>query len=178
MQLNARRCCRCGWQDAARWVAGMTLLALLAGCSATRYVATPTEKMTLQATAAVNPDRNGRPSPIEVRIYELASRSAFDALDFDAAWSNAEVVLGDQLLSSSEHVLLPRQAQINRIELSPEAAFIAVVAAYRDINKARWKLVYPVRPNWFNRHTVILTATAVDLESRNRRQARASDVQQ
>jgi type VI secretion system protein VasD len=153
---------------ARSWAAWSTLglaLLLVSGCSATRYVATPVEKMTLQAAPTVNPDANGRASPIEVRVYELASRTTFDALDFDSAWSNAEVVLGDQLLSQQMYVLLPRQTQVHRVELAPQAAFIAVVAAYRDIDGARWKLIYPVRPHWFNRHRILLDANAVALAS-------------
>lgn len=143
---------------------GFALL-LLTGCSATRYVATPVEKLTLQAAPTVNPDANGRASPIEVRVYQLSSRTTFDTLDFDSAWGNAAVVLGDQLLSQGVHVLLPRQTQVQRIELAPQATFIAVVAAYRDIDGARWKLVYPVRAHWFNRHRVVLGADAVALAS-------------
>lgn len=139
----------------------VTALLLIAGCSATRHVATPADRLTLEASATVNPDLNGRASPIEVRIFELSSRTMFDSLDFDTTWNNAEVVLGEQLLSHQLHVLLPRQIQEHRIELAPQAAFIAIVASYRDIDSARWKLIYPVRAHWFSRHHIRLGANAV-----------------
>lgn len=137
---------------------------VVTACSMTRYVATPSDKITLKAEAEVNPDLEGRPSPISVKVYELSSRATFDALDFDKAWSNATVVLSDQLLSSAEFVLLPKQTKQHQIALRPNTTHIAIVAAYRDIDHAKWKRVYAVNSSWFYRHAVSLTANAVEVD--------------
>jgi len=137
---------------------------LLAACAMTRTVATPYDNVTLTASANINPDPRGRPAPLTIRFYELSSRTTFDYIDFDAAFSNAAVVLSDQLLSASEQVVLPQQSVSHRIELNEKTKFIGIVAAYRDIDQAKWKLVYPVNSNWFQAHTVRLSENELRLD--------------
>lgn len=138
-------------------------LACVTACSATRYVATPSAKVTLTAAADVNPDPVGRASPVEVRIYELSDRAVFDALDFYAAWDNAEAVLSRQLLSSASMMMMPKESRQLRIELHSEAAFVALVVAYRDIDHAKWKLVYDVNSDWFQHHRIRLASNTIEL---------------
>lgn len=138
----------------------------IGGCSMTRAVATPYAAIVLMAGTDVNPDAEGRASPLIVRTYELSARAAFDTLDFDRVWGNAAVVLSDQLLSSQEHVLLPGETKAHRIDLQPNAEYVAVVAAYRHIDQARWKLIYRVSPDWFQRHHVVFSSDAVALQSK------------
>lgn len=139
------------------------LAVLVSGCAATRAIVNPQARLQLAASEDVNPDVQGRPSPLAIRIYELASRTEFDILDFDNAYYNAEAQLGAVLLSASEHMLLPNQTLKHRVKLSPAAEFIAVIAAYRAIDQATWKLVYPVRSNWRQTHVVDLQADGVKL---------------
>ena len=137
---------------------------LLASCAMTRTVATPYDNVTLTASVNINPDPRGRPAPLTVRLYELSSRTTFDYIDFDAAFFNSAVVLSDELLSTSEQVVLPQQSVSHRIELNEKTKFIGIVAAYRDIDRAKWKLVYPVNSNWFQSHTVQLSESELRLE--------------
>lgn len=130
----------------------------------TRYVATPSDKITLKAAGDVNPDIDGRASPVAVKVYELSSRATFDTLDFDQSWNNATVVLSDQLLSSVDYVLLPKQSKEHNVVLRPNTRFIAIVAAYRDIDRAKWKVVYAVNSNWFHHHKVRLGAAGMELK--------------
>lgn len=106
----------------------------------------------------LNPDAEGRPSPLSVVVMELSSRTVFDSLDFDAVFGNGEAVLGDDLLSFSEHVILPGQRLEHKVELSRSAKYVAIVGAYRAIDEARWKQVYRVRSNGYQRQAVRLEA--------------------
>ncbi len=132
----------------ARLTMLLLIVVVLSACTATRAVVNPQAKLVLIATEDVNPDLQGRASPLAIRIYQLASRTEFDTLDFDAAFLNAEAVLGHLLISTSEHIVLPKQALQHRVELEPAAEFVAVVAAYRAIDQANWRLVHPVNSNW------------------------------
>jgi type VI secretion lipoprotein, VC_A0113 family len=135
----------------------------LSACAVNRYVVSPYDKLTLNATNDVNPDHHGRASPITVRVYELSSRTTFDNLDFNAAFNNAGTFLSDELLSSAERVLLPGETARHRVNLNRNARYIAVVAAYRDIDRAKWKLVYPVNGDWYYSHTLTFTSDGVVL---------------
>ena len=132
--------------------------AVLVGCSATRYVDTPTETLTLAATSEVNPNLAGEASPVVVKVYQMSERTTFDTLDFEGAFNNAESLLGNKLKSRKELVLRPGESARHKMELASDAGHIAVVAAYRNIDEAQWKLVYEVNPNWYSSHRVTLTA--------------------
>lgn len=146
---------------AGRWTLGLyvALLAIvLSGCAITRNIVAPYAKVEMVGVQTLNPDADGRPSPLSVLVMELSSRTVFDSLDFDAAFTNGETVLGDDLLSFSEHVILPGQRLEHKIELSRSANYVAIVGAYRAIDEARWKQVYRVRSNGYQRQAVRLDA--------------------
>lgn len=140
-----------------RLLAVLIVLALTSGCGVNRYVDTPTDELTLAATSDVNPNREGRASPVAVRVYQLTDRTTLDTLDFDGAFSNAEELLGGELKGAEEFMLRPGESKRHEMELASGSKHIAVVAAYRDIDGARWKLVYDVNPNWYSDHRVTLT---------------------
>lgn len=144
-------------------LACLLILLVLCGCSVNRYVVAPYDKITLQAAREVNPNPAGRPSPVRVLVFELAGRATFDNLDFDGLYNNADVLLGEDLLSLEARMLQPGEAVEHRIELHPKARFVAVIAAYRDIDRAGWKRVYEVNPNWYHSHDVVIGESQIVL---------------
>lgn len=104
-------------------------------------------KLTVTALAGVNPDRSGRPSPILVRVYELKATSAFDSADFFTLYGKDQATLGGDLNAKNEFLLRPGDSKSVEQPTQPGTKFIAVVAAYRDIERSRWRAVAPVPPN-------------------------------
>jgi len=140
------------------------LIVLLPACAASRAVINPQAKLELTADQGLNPDAQGRPSPLALKIYELTARTEFDLLDFDDAFYNADARLGAALLSATELMILPNEALQHRIELKPEVKFVAIVGAYRAIDQANWKLIYPVNSHyWRQTHAVRLQANGFEL---------------
>lgn len=154
-------------------VAFLTLLltTVTAGCAVNRYVVAPYDHLSFFASRDLNPDANGRPSPIAVRVYQLTSRTTFDNLDFDAAFDNAATVLSEELISTADLVLQPGGREELTVELESEAAFIAIAAGYRHIDRASWKLVLPVNGDWYYSHDVALTANSVEAGEAARQKA-------
>ncbi|MEJ2681975.1 MAG: type VI secretion system lipoprotein TssJ [Gammaproteobacteria bacterium] len=133
-RIVAWMCCAIAWA------------ALSCGCAITAKFWPPFERQVITATTQVNPDLNKRPSPVQVKILQLSERATFDNLTYDQIFFQGHVLLSDALLSESSFVLQPNE-QVKHIEaLNENVAFIAVVAAYRDIEHARWKHVYTVKP--------------------------------
>lgn len=130
----------------ALWkVLSVGLLALsisaMVGCSSTaRRVAVP-YAIELTADKQVNPDVNGRPSPVQVTIYELSSSSAFGSRDFFSLQSDPQSALGKELLNSDQVVLTPGETKTLQYPGSTEARMVGIVAAYRDLEKSQWRLV-------------------------------------
>lgn len=118
------------------WVACVAVA--LAGCAS--KPAKPVEtKAELTASADVNPDSSGRPSPIVVRIYQLRGDTEFNNADFFALYEKDKEILGASLIGRDEKTLFPGQHLEMDLPLSGEARFVGVVAAYRELGASRWR---------------------------------------
>ncbi len=121
-------------------------LSILSSCATTAKVWKPYDNITIITTSDVNPDGLGKPSPIQIKIYELSSRSTFDNLDFDRAFYEAKTMLSDELISDAEYTIQPSDTIEHKIDLQKTANFIAILGGFIDIDNARWKHVYEVSP--------------------------------
>ena len=93
----------------------------------------------ITASTLLNPDINNRPSPVVIRIYELKSLGVYTESDFYGLFEDYESVLGKDLISSEQFHLNPGDTRIVKNSLSSETQYIAVIAAFRDINRAMWR---------------------------------------
>lgn len=131
---------------------GFILLILLFGCNSapekpdTQAFSVDTK---IAVSAEVNPDINNRPSPIVVRIFELKNLGNYTESDFYDLFENYESVLGGDLLASEQFHLKPGDTHTLENSLATETKYIAVIAAFRDINRAMWKdaIIIPVEKN-------------------------------
>jgi type VI secretion system protein VasD len=96
-------------------------------------------KLTIAASADVNPDAQNRPSPIVIRIYQLKDDAAFKDADFFALYDKEEATLAATLVSRAEFELAPGERHTADFAISPDTRFIGVAAAYRDIRNAQWR---------------------------------------
>jgi len=96
-------------------------------------------KLTVQASATANPDDKQRPSPIVVRIYQLKDDAAFKDADFFSLYEKEQGVLAAALISRAEFEVAPGHQQAIDYQLSPDARFVGVAAAYHDIRNAGWR---------------------------------------
>src|SRR5690606_41560225 len=87
--------------------ASVVAILMLAGCSSTaRRVPVP-YAIELTADAQVNPNANGRPSHIQITVYELSSSSGFESRDFYTVQTDPQAALGNVLLSTHQALLPP-----------------------------------------------------------------------
>ncbi len=100
-------------------------------------------QVTLAAAADVNPDANGRPSPIVVRVYQLKTDAAFGRAEYFALFDDEQKVLGPDLISRREFVLTPAEQRVVEVEIDLGARFVGVLAAFRDIRNAEWRVLQP-----------------------------------
>ncbi len=99
----------------------------------------------IQATAKINPSVNQRPSPLLVRVYELKTATAFNSADFVSLYQRDQAELGADVVTREELTLAPGESRPYNKTLQPETRFIAVFAAYRDLERANWRAVTPVQ---------------------------------
>ena len=98
----------------------------------------------LVASGAVNPNREGRASPVTVVIYHLKSADAFLAKDFFNLYDTESGALADDLLQRTDMQIQPGQTLSIASEFDPETTHIGVLVAFRDIDNADWRAVVPL----------------------------------
>lgn len=99
----------------------------------------------LAAAKDLNPDTDGRPSPLVVRLYALKSTTAFNNAGFFALYDSEAAELGDDLQNREELEIRPGQKLELEREFKDETRFLGILAAYRDIDNASWRAVYELR---------------------------------
>jgi type VI secretion system protein VasD len=116
------------------------MLVVLAACAAKPSKPVET-KAVLAATADVNPDSSGRPSPVVVRIYQLRGDAEFNGADFFALYDKEKDTLGASLILRDEQTLFPGQQIEMKLPLSADARFVGAIAGFRDVQGTRWRAV-------------------------------------
>jgi len=136
--------CRRRLLTAAGWAGCALVIGPLGGCkTAPPPVASVSGSIT--AVAGLNPSVTQRPSPLRLRLYELKSPTAFNQADFMALYQSDQATLGPDLVAREEMMLQPGEARPYAKQLAPDTRFIGVVAFYRDLERATWRVVVPVQ---------------------------------
>lgn len=139
----------------------LIMLFNIAACSTTAKVWKPYDDITIEAKPSINPDGKNRPSPVQVKIYELSARSTFDNLDFDRAFYEAGTFLSDELISDAEYTIQPSETIEHTVNLTKSTRFIVILAGFIDIDNARWKHVYKVKPYGHYKHQITISEKTI-----------------
>ena len=133
----------------------LTTLAMLASCSSLSPYSSMT-KLNLKLTASdeLNPDLNGRPSPVVVRLIELKHPVAFENADFFSLYERAKESLAPDMVTSEELEMRPGETVSLKLSVEEGSRYVGVLAAYRDLSGSQWRYVVKVTP---------ITMTTVDL---------------
>ncbi len=99
----------------------------------------------LAAAKDLNPDVDGQPSPLVVRLYALKSTTAFNNAGFFALYDSEAAELGDDLQNREELEVRPGQKLELERDFKDETRYLGVLAAYRDLDNASWRAVYELR---------------------------------
>jgi type VI secretion system protein VasD len=142
-----------------RGLGALSICLALAGCGTSPTLI----KAQLAAGPDVNPDSKGRASPIVVRVYDLKTVAAFDSADFFSLWDKDQATLGGDMTSRDEFLMKPGEQR--SFERSPAngVGFLGVVAAFRDIERARWRTSFAVPPNKTSELTITLEPRGIAL---------------
>ncbi|TCU92996.1 type VI secretion system lipoprotein TssJ [Paracandidimonas soli] len=121
------------------WI--VLLAFVLAACASTSSKLASPYVVEVEAGKAVNPTEDGRAAPVQVTVYELSSRQAFDHADFFALFERPREALAQDLLHLEQFVLQPGESRSIERPGKLEAKWLGVVVAFRDIDNAGWREV-------------------------------------
>jgi type VI secretion system protein VasD len=120
-------------------------------------------KGAIEATAAVNPDARGRPSPIVVKLFELKAVGPFESADFFSLFDKEREALGADLLKKEEVTLRAGERLPIDRTLDPDTRYLGVVAGYRTLERSRWRASVPVTAQRVNPLLIRLDADGVTI---------------
>ncbi|QEN48634.1 type VI secretion system lipoprotein TssJ [Pseudomonas protegens] len=137
-------------------------LALLTGCASMSPYSTLTKlNLKLSASDRLNPDLNGRPSPIVVRLMELKHPVAFENADFFSLYERARESLAPDLVASEELELRPGESLDVKLRVEDGSRFVGVLAAYRDLPESQWRYVVQLTPQEVTEVGLILDQSGI-----------------
>lgn len=124
-----------------------TLLLLSSACSSLSPYSRLTKlDLELSASDQLNPDRDGRPSPVVVRLFELRHPAAFENADFFSLYERAKESLGADLAASEELELRPGETRTLKLRAAEGSRYVGLLAAYRNLPDSQWRQVLPLNP--------------------------------
>ena len=124
---------------------------LLTSCGVYQAVM-PEHRMVIMIETAqvLNPDNSngGAAAPLSVYFYQLKDVDTFNSADFFSLYEKGKDTLGGSLITISKVDLTPSTSARLTLGLTKDTKFIGVVAAYRDQDNTRWRMVLPVTSSW------------------------------
>jgi type VI secretion system protein VasD len=126
----------------------LTGLLALAGCGGPPPKPPPVLTMTIIGSADQNPDAEGKPSPVAVRVYQLSATAKFEQADVFALKDAEAKTLGTEAATGSQEFLIsPGETKKLTIDLKPMVSAIGVAVMYRNIDSAKWRADQPANAN-------------------------------
>lgn len=92
----------------------------------------------------LNPDRNGKATPVQVKLFRLRSATAFNGGDFFTLYEKDDQILGSELVSKETLILQPGETKTVLGKAGSDERLLGVFVAYRDIEKSVWRGLAPL----------------------------------
>lgn len=89
----------------------------------------------------INPDASGRPSPLVIVLYQLRASDSFVSKDYFSIFDPQGQVLADDLLEREQITVQPGVDRNLPIRMNSSAQYLGVLAAFSDIEAAKWRAV-------------------------------------
>lgn len=105
-----------------------------------------------QASGDINPNAEGRASPLVLWIYQLKSYPVFMRADFFSIYDKEKETLADQVTGKQEIILKPNEKRTVLFEPAADTRAIGIMGLFIQSGRARWKTISEIQPN---RTTVI-----------------------
>ncbi|GAC21717.1 type VI secretion system lipoprotein TssJ [Paraglaciecola arctica] len=109
----------------------------------------------ITASADINPDIEGRPSSVIVRIYQLTNKINFENASYDALFESNHNALGTEYINLDEYLIDPNTRKEVELKISENAKYIGVVVGYRSTDMVTWRTIKAVPEGSFWRNSGI-----------------------
>jgi type VI secretion system VasD/TssJ family lipoprotein len=108
---------------------------------------TRTLHLSLQAQRLLNTDKLQGSASLALRVYVLRDADAFQRASFDSLYDSDETILGAAMLRRETLHLRPGETRELALALGSDARYVAVFAAYRELERSQWRSVLVLPPD-------------------------------
>lgn len=121
----------------------ITLICLLILSSCTTSASKKNSlSLILVASSDLNPDVNGRASPLALTIYQLKNSSMFKKTDYVSLAENSSSLLAADLIAVNTVIINPGQTLKLDYSITEGEGAFGIIAGYRVVESSTWQLVY------------------------------------
>ena len=122
-------------------------------------------ELNIEAAPDINPDSEGRSSPLLLRIYELKGLSAFNGADFFSLYEKEQTALAGDMVRKEEFILKPGEKRELVLTPGADTGFVATFAAFRNLDTAQWRASAPIAAHQTSRFDIRLRGNQVSLSA-------------
>jgi type VI secretion system protein VasD len=98
-------------------------------------------KLSLDASARLNPDERGRPLPTVVRVYQLKNMIKMESADFQDLFRRDKEILGEDMIQVDE-IEVPPGGQVRKIlPREKDSRYVAIAALFRRPAGFSWRSI-------------------------------------
>lgn len=99
--------------------------------------------LNINAASNINPNLDGIPSPLELRVYQLSDSQAFSMASFIQIFSDEQGVLKAELLLARQlGSVFPSESRQEVIPLAANTKYIGIIAGFAEHREAKNKVIY------------------------------------
>jgi type VI secretion system protein VasD len=121
--------------------------------------------MVLNGGADLNPDQNGQPLSVVVRVYQLKDKGRLESADYNAILKSERETLSDDLVERQERVVQPGTQEMLEISANPAARYLGIVALFRNPAGDTWRRILPVSQSKTQKINITLRAQTLEVTS-------------
>lgn len=122
-------------------------LSLMSGCGAiggmtrdtSETLVVPDAIIEIVAEKGLNPDSQGTAKPVQIKLYELRSKSSFERVGFLEMQDKDDTALGTDFVRRDELLIFPGERRTLTIKGNPAVKVIGAIVAYRDLDRSTWR---------------------------------------
>jgi len=102
--------------------------------------------MTVISSPRINPEDDGSPRPVQLRVYQLKTDTRLLNASFEQVWKDDKATLQDDLVKVDELSVFPDTRTEVRFERDPSALFVVAVALFRNPKGRSWWTEFELPP--------------------------------
>lgn len=141
----------------------LLILSLLLGCSSSVEHSLKEVVLIFKSSEDINPNVNGRASPVDVHIFQLKNINTFNQSTFNNLYTKAPEIFGKDFISEHKFEININQSNDFILTLDQNTRYLGFLVAYYDLKKAKWREIITLSDIRNERLTINLNALDFDI---------------